>query len=200
MMLTNKELRNFIKRAYKCACNHGFHDEKLSYSHMAMLVVRELSEAVEADRHNRHAQRDVYEDFAKEMGDKTLLFERYIKDTVEDELADAVIRLCDMSGALELEDVLDMECEQVQFLKCGFKKEFKFTEIMYGLTTVVADPHIPKLTKQPLMQKAAMSACIETAIVYINVWCEQMGVDLAWHVNEKINYNESRPKKHGKSY
>lgn len=38
------------KRAYKCACEHGFHNEERSNEHWLCLVVSELMEAVEADR------------------------------------------------------------------------------------------------------------------------------------------------------
>ncbi len=40
-------------RAYKCACDHGFHGTELSNGHLLMLVITELSEAVEADRKGR---------------------------------------------------------------------------------------------------------------------------------------------------
>lgn len=30
-------------RAYKCACDHGFHDTELSNGHLLMLVITELS-------------------------------------------------------------------------------------------------------------------------------------------------------------
>ena len=36
-------------RAYKTACDHGFHDEELSNAHLFCLVISELMEAVEAD-------------------------------------------------------------------------------------------------------------------------------------------------------
>ncbi len=48
------ELRNI---AYKTACEHGFHDKELSNSHYLMLVITELSEAVEADRKGMRAKR-----------------------------------------------------------------------------------------------------------------------------------------------
>ena len=41
------ELRD---RAYKTACDRGFHDEELSNEHCLCLVISELMEAVEADR------------------------------------------------------------------------------------------------------------------------------------------------------
>lgn len=46
-------LRKLIDGAYSCACIHGFHDKDLSIRHLLMLVLTEVSEAVEADREGR---------------------------------------------------------------------------------------------------------------------------------------------------
>lgn len=46
-------LRELIDCAYSCACNHGFHDKGLSSRHCLMLILTEISEAVEADRKGR---------------------------------------------------------------------------------------------------------------------------------------------------
>lgn len=37
-------------RAYKCACEHGFHNTELINEHFLCLVISELMEAVEANR------------------------------------------------------------------------------------------------------------------------------------------------------
>ena len=46
----NMDLNELRDRAYKTACDHGFHDEELSNEHCLCLVISELMEAVEADR------------------------------------------------------------------------------------------------------------------------------------------------------
>ena len=51
------ELRD---KAYKTACEHGFHDQELSNNHFLCLVISELMEAVEADRKGRRANVDRY--------------------------------------------------------------------------------------------------------------------------------------------
>jgi NTP pyrophosphatase (non-canonical NTP hydrolase) len=198
-MLTNEFIKDCIKQAYACACNHGFHEKEWSYQHMAMLVITELGEAVEADRKGRHALRKVYTKKVEEGGSRDELFERYIKDTVEDELADVVIRICDMCGAYDLGKYVSMESTGVSYLRCGFKDKFSFTELMYGLTSVIADTTVPKLNN-PIERTAAIIACVETSLVFIDVLCEQYGIDIMWHVGEKMKYNESRPERHGKSY
>lgn len=73
-----------------------------------MLVVSELSEALEADRTENWADLEAFEECLK--ADDILAsdvdyylkksFEDEIKDTFEDELADAIIRLLDLAGAL----------------------------------------------------------------------------------------------------
>ena len=198
-MLTNEFIKDCIRQAYACACNHGFHEKEWSYQHMAMLVITELSEAVEADRHNRHAKREDYVKGVLDGGNTIELFELYVKDTVEDELADVVIRLCDMCGVYDLGKYVSMESTGVSYLRCGFKDKFSFTELMYGLTSVIADTTVPELNN-PIERTAAIIACVETSLVFIDVLCEQYDIDIAWHVRAKMQYNESRPKRHGKSY
>ena len=58
------ELRD---RAYKTACEHGFHDEELSNEHCLCLVISELMEAVEADRNNKYADRKSFKDYYEDL-------------------------------------------------------------------------------------------------------------------------------------
>lgn len=48
--MNNINLNELRNRAYKTACEHGFHDKELSNEHCLCLIVGELMEAVEADR------------------------------------------------------------------------------------------------------------------------------------------------------
>ena len=87
-----------------------------------MLITSELSEALEADRHNRHADFAAFENETPKvihsladdavlyvLNDRTInkdhaqalfkrAFEKHIKDSVEDEIADAFLRLMDLCG------------------------------------------------------------------------------------------------------
>ena len=101
--MTDTTLSNFVAASYKIACDHGFHDEELIDDHWLCLIVSEIMEAVEADRKRNRAQRKMFESQAytpqpegQEVKHWTFCFETFIKDTVEDELADVLIRiLCD---------------------------------------------------------------------------------------------------------
>lgn len=99
-----------------------------------MLIVSELSEAVEADRIGRYANSEVYRSCkdADDMfeADKAEYvkssFEQHVKDSFEDEIADSTIRLFDLAAG--------------------------------------------------------------------------MNIDLDWHIQEKMKYNKTREKLHGKKY
>lgn len=78
----------------------GFWDNPRNVGELLMLVTSELGEAMEAHRKgkfaNGHLMADSYADW-KEW------FENHYKDTFEDEIADAVIRLLDLSAGLGID-------------------------------------------------------------------------------------------------
>ena len=93
----------------------GFWDEKRNVGELLMLVVTEISEAMEAHRDDKHSnignwnrshqeQLDAYslsEDlYALE---KNISFKDAIKDSFEDEIADAIIRLLDLCGGMNID-------------------------------------------------------------------------------------------------
>ena len=78
-----------------------------------MLIVSELSEALEADRKGNDAN-NLPECTAKSLlnriGDSDLdecvwkrFFESYIKDTIQDEIADALLRIMDLCGKYKID-------------------------------------------------------------------------------------------------
>jgi NTP pyrophosphatase (non-canonical NTP hydrolase) len=93
--MTIKELQD---KAFGNALLHGFHHKGQNLGEQLMLIVSEISEALEADRRDRWASLDKYLAGSRTRDD----FTRYLKDTVEDELADAVIRIADLAGYLEI--------------------------------------------------------------------------------------------------
>lgn len=181
---------DYIKQVYKIACEHGFHKEELSVEHCLMFVITEIAEAVEADRKDIHADVLGFEERTRVHPDFTERFEAYIKDSFEDELADIYIRLCDTAGMLGIEFeqniiVLDMNIRFYYYLK---KK--KLTEKMYFLIDMLTDD---KEDYVPLEK-------IGDGLCFIEWLAKDYDIDLAWHVEQKMKYNETRAKLHGKKY
>lgn len=101
------ELSTIAKQIHRNAKEKGFWDSPRNTGELLMLVVSELSEALEADRKGRWATGyDVQmemdfllpEDIRDEQATKEFVgaFEGNIKDRFEDEIADAIIRLLDL--------------------------------------------------------------------------------------------------------
>ena len=96
--MTDKTLSIFVAASYKIACDHGFHDEELSDDHWLCLIVSEIMEAVNADRKGKRAQRAMFEAQAftpqpvgRVKEHWAFCYETFIKDSVEDEMADVLI-------------------------------------------------------------------------------------------------------------
>lgn len=188
--MNNIDLNALRDRAYKIACEHGFHDEELSNEHSLMLVITELAEAVEADRKgaycsSRISSTERYNLFPTEESRFKKEFSAFVKDTVEDELADAVIRILDLCGLCELKAyTVPMEL----FPDC-----YTLTEHLYRVCSVLAD-------WKNRIGNADLGFQLSQAISYLFAYCERYDIDLLWHIEQKMKYNELRDKMHGKKY
>lgn len=189
------ELRD---QAYKIACDHGFHDKELSNEHWLCLVISELMDAVEADRKLKYANRKVFEEIInlphRDYASKDIIwsshFETYIKDTVEDELSDAVIRLLDLAGLRGI-DIEAFTEEEIEDLSESCNGE-TFTESIYAISTI---PIRTEYEYDYLFGKQLN--CMLLAILGL---AKHLDIDLEWHIEQKMKYNQLREKMHGKKY
>lgn len=194
--MKNINLNALRDRAYKTACEHGFHDKELSDEHLLCLIISELMEAVEADRKWKRADiesfKSSYED--EEPHDDVnfkYCFEKYIKDTISDELSDAVIRLLDLAGlrgiSLELANGDIDDC--IEDMAEAYKDE-TFTESIYSISTL------------PVRYDGIFDFSITVNDMILSIFglAKHLDIDLLWHIEQKIRYNELRPMLNGKKY
>lgn len=182
------ELRD---KAYQCAVTHGWHEENLSDEHFLCLVISELMEAVEADRKGKHAdtihfnqemdyclrELKVYgENYDKAFVD---MFEYYIKDSVEDELSDACIRLLDLAGL----GGRDLDGSDYEGSDTEDYSEMSFTESIFKICIYITD----NFYRHELF----------ILLNEIFAFCQGRNINIFWHIEQKMKYNELRPYKHG---
>lgn len=98
-MKTN--LNKISKELHKYAVKKGFWEKPRETGTLLMLIVSELSEALEADRKNHHADIRLFE--VDEKLKISTAFKDNIKDSFEDEIADTFIRLFDLVGYMGID-------------------------------------------------------------------------------------------------
>lgn len=182
------------KEVHANAVAKGFWDEPHSDNHYFMLVITELSEAVEAHRKGRIASiPESLEDFPDEAFIPS--FEAHIKDTPEDELADTQIRLLDIFGSIiekkeDTPDITEQIDEDYMSSLDLVKRPVDFTEWAYALTH-----HLSRNdTIWNPLQKVFDGLCL------LRCLSEHFDIDLERHVRLKMRYNATRPRLHGKKY
>lgn len=188
-------------RAYQCACEHGFHETEHYDSFYLALIMSEIGEAINADRHNKHADLAKFKTIMRQplstnptFCDVPLTkkfkfwdsFNELIKDTVEDELADIAIRILDLAGSADY-DVYSYfrNLGNIDFTSI---KELPFIDFCYEMFSILADDEIFTDDK---MNEAMDLLCL---------YCRSNGIDIITHIYLKMKYNEMRPKLNGKKY
>jgi NTP pyrophosphatase (non-canonical NTP hydrolase) len=98
-------LNELSQKIFQANKEKGFWDNERNVGEMLMLVTTELAEAMESHRKGKFCQletfNDTYFDNLKDAEFKQA-FEKNIKDTFSDEMADALIRILDMCGGWKL--------------------------------------------------------------------------------------------------
>ena len=170
------ELRD---EAYSIAKANGWHEEEHSDEHWIMLVITEIAEAVQADRKNLHADVEAFKKYEHTLDFKEN-FERQIKNTVEEELSDVVIRCLDFAGLRS-----------------------------FSLCSVVTTDHEFKdyWANMPFFKFAYDSCCflindcaedaVKTTISSVYRYCRHHSIDLDFFIRTKMNYNRLRGYHHG---
>jgi NTP pyrophosphatase (non-canonical NTP hydrolase) len=192
--MANVDWNALRDRAYKCACNHGFHEEEefdLSRVKYLMLILTEVSEAVEADRKNRVTDKNNLAGVTELKDDSYFpaVFEACIKDNIEDEIADIIIRCLDLAGVYNLDVLMNYKPRIYNY---EYFMSQSFCESAFELCRIITN------CADDLMDNFEYS--IDDIISYVLNWCEALKIDIMRHIDLKIKYNETRPYKNGKNY
>ena len=188
-------LNRYAKDCHERAVAKGFWDGTHTVGHYLMLAFGELHEAIEADRIGKWAkldpdtidtlQRIEGEPYAQE-------FLREVKDTVEDEIADAVKRLLDLLGWMLKDRALSETEVETDLGVSAFyiAGEMTLAEALW-----------------PIVQEAcchcgkyAHRYAILYSIKSLELLCDRLGIDLMTHIELKLKYNATRPALHGERY
>ena len=190
----NTEMLNALKeKAHKSAVEHGFYEEVKPDAFYLGLVMSEAGEAINADRKGMHADTNWFEEgMANGYLTPRVLFESYIKNSVEDEIADIVIRLLDFAGhkwyGLRFE--VDYELTNPVF---GVLEHEGLSSALFQLNYALGNAY----------DRGRLEEGISWGfMIYSECFCKMTGSDkdLWWFVEKKMAYNDLRPRLNGEKY
>ena len=191
--MDTEKLNALKERAYKTAVAYGFHEEVRPDAYWLGLVMSEMGEAINADRKGLRANVVRFvEDM--ELGNPFKeSFEAHIKDSLEDELTDVVIRLFDFAGLRGYE--LNIASIDLVFLRYRMLEfwDYKLPGTLVRLIAMLADAS----------NEDELQQYVGTVIYVLSYFFKKItgrDYDLWWFVEQKMQYNELRPKLNGKKY
>lgn len=175
------DLEKLKNEAFETAKAHGWHDEELPDEIYLMLIITEIAEAVQADRTGDHADRRSFDIQTLQGEDFNSAFEVHIKNSIEDEISDIVIRCLDLAGLhdYDLSRAKAVSGRNLLTIKDDFPK---FAYRMCQL-----------LTNEDDSLNERLNYCIVSIIAY----CNQKYIDIKWFVTQKMKYNKLRSFRHG---
>ena len=179
------------EKAHAWAVEHGFYEEVKPDAFYLGLVMSEAGEAINADRKGKHADTKRFEENPGKWA-FDLNFMIYIKDSVEDEIADIVIRLLDFAGH--------------KWYGLRYERDYELTNPVFG-----ALEH-EGLSSALFQLNYALSNSYDRGrleegisrfiMIYSECFGKMTGSDkgLWWFVEQKMRYNDLRPRLNGKKY
>ena len=192
MRLNEAKLNEWAKSVHKNATAHGWHEEKKSDAHWLCMIMTEVAEAVEADRKGQSANTNKMKDVLKVQREAEgeissvwyefwfpTYYKEYIKGSVDEELADIFIRILDYAYE-KFGEKMVWVTHRVRVYE-----SWSFTDAAYYFVHGVLNSGMMNLSE---------------SIEFLYEWARRLGIDLDFHVEMKMKYNETRPFKHGKKY
>ena len=190
------KLNGMKREAYRIAWQHGWHDNPISAAQYLGLVITEAAEVVEADRLGKRAKTDLMterlrqsqalkEELSSDLYEMrfTSLYKDLVKDSIEEEFADVIIRLLDMAHGIHGEYMVWVGHDRYGENYYG---DESFAETLWRFTNKVLNWGMMNITD---------------SVAFVYAWADRgRGIcpeALDTHIRWKMKFNELRPYKHG---
>lgn len=196
--LTQQLLKQFMTKAYENAKAKGLLKPDLDINQELMLIITEMSETIQAQRHSRNGS---IEDYNKWLGvSEEQAYEESLEGTVQSEFADIAIRIMSLLGWYDSQKVIclmnDTEIRKTEeYYKVEFEHgNYSLPDAMYLIIT--------RMTYFPFSCSPAWmnTLRLQEVLVMVFALAHIEGIDLVEHIKLKMKYNESRPYLHGCKY
>lgn len=203
-IITQKELASLAEDAFKNADKHGFYPENTEIEIALMLIITEMAEAVQADRHNRHGSIEDYESEIQMGRDIPTAYKNALEGTVESEFADIAIRILSLLGWMNSKkpiifnrDSFLADKYEVAKIQCKVQNLINKGSIAKDLYRL--NGHFSRFVDNESCSWF-VSDTLQDILMRVFAIAHNNNIDLMEHIKLKMKYNESRPYLHGCKY
>ena len=182
--MTQEELKEIAEEHHRDMVSLGWSDHSKSNEHYLMLTIGEIGEAMQSHRRGLvHFKHPVGLEFLHEYIDDPLLadniyveaFEFYVKDSVADEMADALLRILEHIKMRGYDYLLDLEESPL----VGYDSKPLFSENGFTFSTLCTS-------------SADMPTRLWKAMWFVIRWAKNIDIDLLLACRRKMRYNRLR--------
>lgn len=197
-IITKEDLEVLSKQAFESAKSKGFYsDTGIDTTFDLMFIIVEMSEALQADRKNRHGSIEDYEIEIEMDRDFPTAYRNTLEGTVESEFADIAIRILSLLGSI-------MDSAKIELMGDNdIKDEYKLAKFIFGsnivenLYRLIEKMGVCDLDDSPNWYLAKH---LQEMLIVIFAIAHSNNIDLMEHIKLKMKYNETRPYLHGYKY
>lgn len=203
-IITHKELASLAEDAFKNADKNGFYTESTEIETVLMLIITEMSEAVQADRHNRHGSIEDYESEIQMGRDIPTAYKNALEGTVESEFADIAIRILSLLGWMKSNTLIKLKSDSI------LADEYGISKIQFEVQNAINKGSIAKdlyRLNGRFSRFVDNESCswfvsdnLQEILMRVFAIAHNHNIDLMEHIKLKMKYNESRPYLHGCKY
>lgn len=203
-IITQKKLIVLANDAFLNAQRHGFYPEDTDISTALMLIITEMSEAVQADRHNHHGSIEDYKSEIQMGRDIPTAYENSLEGTVESEFADIAIRILSLLGWINSKTPIKPKSDSI------LADEYEIGKIQYKIQNTINKGSIAKDLFRLVGRFSwlidnetcnwYLSGTLQDILMRVFAIAHNHNIDLMEHIKLKMKYNESRPYLHGCKY
>lgn len=195
-IITKEDLEVLSKQAYESAKDKGFYPGTGTTFHLMFIIV-EMSEALQADRKDRHGSIEDNKSEIEMGRDIPTAYRNTLEGTVESEFADIAIRILSLLGSI-------MDSAKIELMGDNdIKDEYKLAKFIFG-SNIVEDLYrlIEKMGVCDLDDSPNwyLAKHLQEMLIDIFAIAHSNNIDLMEHIRLKMKYNETRPYLHGCKY
>lgn len=203
-IITQKELASLAEDNFKNAEKHGFYTESTEIETELMLIITEMSEAVQADRHNRHGSIEDYESEIQMGRDIPTAYKNTLEGTVESEFADIAIRILSLLGWMNSKTPIKLKSDSILADEYGISKiQFKIQNTI-NKGSIAKDLYRLNGRLSWFVDNEScswfVSDTLQDILMRVFAIAHNHNIDLMEHIKLKMQYNKSRPYLHGCLY